>query len=173
MSSMLKPNVRGAAPLMNLVVSAISPARNSIQQTMISPASQYLARLIRPSKRNRYRVQSIAASGRQEQPTVRKVGRLKPAWVRLIPQQLVDAGFGPGSLVDPLDDHGAGGGGAGLAVLQRPRGQGAGYHHGVFRHLADKGLPGIAVDDLGRGAEEHAHRQHRALAHDHALGDFR
>jgi hypothetical protein len=63
MSSMLKLNVPGAAPLMTLVVSVISPARNAIQQTMISPASQYLARLMRPSKRNKYQVQSIATSG--------------------------------------------------------------------------------------------------------------
>jgi hypothetical protein len=26
-----------------------------------------------------------------------------------IPQQLVDAGFGPGALINPLDDHGTGG----------------------------------------------------------------
>jgi hypothetical protein len=32
---------------------------------------------------------------------------------------------------------------------------------------------GGAVDDLGRCAEEHAHRQHRAFAHDHAFGHFR
>ena len=33
--------------------------------------------------------------------------------------------------------------------------------------------PGVAVDDLGRGSEIHAHPQHRALAHDDASGDFR
>src|SRR6478752_6326545 len=35
------------------------------------------------------------------------------------------------------------------------------------------GLAGVAVDDFRRRAEEDAHRPHRALAHDHALGDFR
>ena len=51
--------------------------------------------------------------------------------------------------------------------------QHAGHHHGIFRDLADKGLAAVAVDDLGGGAEKHAHRQYRALAHDDALGDFR
>jgi len=60
-----------------------------------------------------------------------------------------------------------------LAILQKPRRQGAGHHDGIFGDLADKRLAGVAIDDLGGSAKEHAHRQHRALAHDHALGDFR
>src|SRR3546814_11585402 len=31
---------------------------------------------------------------------------------------------------------------------------------------------GRAIDDLGRGAEIDHHREHRALTHAHALGDF-
>src|SRR3546814_19307491 len=31
---------------------------------------------------------------------------------------------------------------------------------------------GRAIDDLGRGAEIDPHREHRALTHAHALGDF-
>src|SRR6202012_747052 len=46
-------------------------------------------------------------------------------------------------------------------------------HHRIFRHFADEDLAGFAVDDLGRGAQEHAHRQHRALADDNTFGDFR
>src|SRR6185369_4004139 len=34
-------------------------------------------------------------------------------------------------------------------------------------------LPRRAVDDLGRGAEEHPHREDSALLDDHAFGDFR
>src|SRR5581483_9985161 len=41
-----------------------------------------------------------------------------------------------------------------------------------FRHLADEDLAAVAVDDLGRGAQEHTHGEHRALAHDHALDDL-
>src|SRR5476649_350615 len=72
----------------------------------------------------------------------------------LVPQQFVDRGLGAGALVDALDDDGTGGGGARLAVLERPAGQGAGHHHGVFGDLADESLAGLAVDDLGGGAED-------------------
>src|ERR1700692_986783 len=75
-----------------------------------------------------------------------------------IPQQLVDAGLGAGALVDALDDHGTGGGGAGRAVLQRPRRRGARHHDGIFGDFADKNLASVAIDDLGGGAEENAHR---------------
>src|ERR1019366_483375 len=37
----------------------------------------------------------------------------------------------------------------------------------------DERFTGVAVDDLGGGTEEHAHRQHRTLAYDHAFGDLR
>src|SRR3712207_8731252 len=47
-----------------------------------------------------------------------------------------------------------------------------GHHDRIGRHSADEDLAAVAVDDLGRGAEEHAHRQHRSLLDDHALGDF-
>jgi len=32
-----------------------------------------------------------------------------------------------------------------------------------IRDFADESLPGVTVDDLGGGAEKHAHRQHCAL----------
>ncbi len=51
--------------------------------------------------------------------------------------------------------------------------QRARHHHRIGRHLADMDLAGGAVDDLGRGGDEDAHREHRALADDHALDDFR
>src|SRR5581483_8509528 len=95
------------------------------------------------------------------------------AMAALVPQQLVDAGLGAGALVNPFDDDGAGRRRAWLAVFQRFGRQGAGHHDGIFRNLADESLAGLAVDDLGGGAEEYAHRQHRALAQDHAFGHFR
>ena len=53
-------------------------------------------------------------------------------------------------------------------------GAAAGHHHRVGRHLAARDdLAGLAVDDRRRGVEEDAHRDHRALAHDHALGHLR
>ena len=66
-----------------------------------------------------------------------------------------------------LDDHRAGE--AGAAVLARQR---AGDDNRIRRDPAVADLAGGAVDDLGRSAEEHAHRQHRALLDDHAFGDF-
>src|SRR5260370_38406550 len=52
---------RGCPPIPKAMpMPASSVSANIIQQRIISPASQYLARLIRPSKRNRYQVQSIA-----------------------------------------------------------------------------------------------------------------
>ena len=39
--------------------------------------------------------------------------------------------------------------------------------------LVGGGLAGAPVDDRRRRGEVHPHRDHRALAHDHALGDFR
>src|ERR1700730_17192868 len=77
-----------------------------------------------------------------------------PAGLFLVPQKLVNAGLGAGALVDALDDHGAGGRGAGRTVLQRSRRQGAGHHNGIFRNLADKSLAGVAIDDLGRGPQK-------------------
>src|SRR6185437_17053251 len=85
----------------------------------------------------------------------------------------VDAGFCPRALVDALDDHGTGSRGTHLAVFHRLARQRPRHDHGIFGHFAEIDLAGYAVDDLGGGAEEHAHRQHCALAHDHAFGDFR
>src|SRR6266851_7828909 len=67
----------------------------------------------------------------------------------LVPQKLVDAGLGAGAFVDALDDDGAGGGRARLAILQGFCGQGPGHHDGIFGNFADKGFPGIAIDDFG------------------------
>src|SRR5215207_5026297 len=103
---------------------------------------------MRLSKRKRYQVQSIPKTpGGHRMPPTRYVSRAGKSPVRSVPQQLVDAGLGAGALVDALHDHGAGGRGAGLAVLQRLAGQGAGNHYRIFRNLADKSLAGYAVDD--------------------------
>src|SRR6476659_2724547 len=85
-----------------------------------------------------------------------------------VAEQLVDAGLGAGSFIDLLDDDRAGERRA--AVLAR---QGSGHDYGVRRNAAVTDLSGRAVDDLGRGAEEHAHRQDRASLDDHALGHLR
>src|SRR5262252_6564346 len=103
--------------------------KNIIQPTMAIPASQYLARLMRPSKLNRCPIQSMTISGRRGSRSgywsrlrvcrfelgVTSYFQEEGAHVRCfgsresIPQQLVDAGLGAGSLVDALDDDGAGG----------------------------------------------------------------
>src|SRR5437763_1496243 len=93
--------------------------------------------------------------------------------IRSVTQQFIDAGFGAGLRVHALDDDRAIEARAGLAVLHRLAGQRPGYHHRIGRHFAHENLAGFAVDDLGRGADEHAHRQYRAFAHDHTLDDFR
>src|SRR5215207_10753073 len=99
--------------------------------------------------------------------------RLRPAFRGgSIPQQFVDAGFGTRLLVDALDDHGAVQARAWLAVRHRLARQGAGDDDGVGRHLALEHLAGRAVDDLSRGAEIDAHRQHRTLAYHDAFGDL-
>src|SRR5438270_9095165 len=90
-----------------------------------------------------------------------------------IPQQLIDAGLGARFLVHAFDDDGAVEARAGLAILHRLAGYRARHHDRISRHFAHEDLTGYAVDDLGRGADEHAHREHRTLAQDHALGDFR
>ena len=46
------------------------------------------------------------------------------------------------------------------------------HHHRIGRHFALMDGAGLAVDDAGRRAEIDAHREHRAFAHDHALGDL-
>src|SRR5262249_29607864 len=43
----------------------------------------------------------------------------------------------------------------------------------IGRHFAPENLAAIAIDNLGGSADEDAHRQYGALAHDHALGHFR
>src|SRR5690242_18164337 len=117
-------------------------AHNSIQPNMTRLPSQNLARLMRPSKLNRYQVQFTAISERGT-PADSEIGRFRgaPGSVAAYPlplkgggqvggratanpgksiaQQLVDAGLGAGALVDALDDDGAGGRGTGLAVFQR------------------------------------------------------
>src|SRR5205823_251364 len=100
------------------------------------------------------------------------------SWRRLslapsIPQQFVDRGFRPRLLIDALDDHRAIEAGAWRAVFQRLARQRTWNDDRIGRHLALKALAARAVDDAGRGADEHAHGQHRALAHDHAFGHFR
>src|SRR5262245_61627546 len=90
-----------------------------------------------------------------------------------IPQQLIDARLCARLLVDALDDHGAieaRARGAVLAGFARHR---ARHHYRIGRHFALIDRAGLAIDDSRRGAEIDAHREYRALAHDHAFGDFR
>src|SRR5436190_19490595 len=91
----------------------------------------------------------------------------------LVAQQLIDARLGTRLRVHALDDHRAIEARAGLAVLHRLAGHRAGDDDRVGRDFADEDLAGFAIDDLGRGADEYAHREHRPLAHDHALDHFR
>src|SRR5262249_41418419 len=90
----------------------------------------------------------------------------------LVAQQLVERGLAARLRVDALDDDGTVERGPRLAVGQRLAGQAAGDDDRVGRHLADEDLAGRAVDDLGRLADEHTHRDHRAFAHHHALDDL-
>jgi thiol-disulfide isomerase/thioredoxin len=85
-----------------------------------------------------------------------------------VPEQLVDAGLGASSLVNPFDDDRAGEGRA--AVLGR---QGARNDDRIGRNPAVEDFAGRPLDDLGRCADEHAHRKHRALFDDDPLGDLR
>src|SRR5262249_48663368 len=84
-----------------------------------------------------------------------------------------DACFRARLLVDALDDHRAievRTCGAILAGLARHR---ARHHYRIGRHFALMDRAGLAIDDPRRGAEIDAHREHRALAYDHAFGHFR
>src|SRR5436190_2613498 len=86
-----------------------------------------------------------------------------------VAHQLVDGGLGSRLRVDRLDDHGAIEGRARLVVGERLARQRARHHHGIGWHMADVDLAGVAVDDLGGGADEGAHGEHRALADDDTL----
>src|SRR5262249_25056766 len=84
-----------------------------------------------------------------------------------------NAGLATRLFVDALDDDRAikiGHGYAAFAGFARHR---AGHDNGVGGHFTLHRLSRLAIDDLGRGADEHAHRQHGTLAHDHALSDLR
>src|SRR6056297_1885131 len=80
------------------------------------------------------------------------------------PQQFVDRGLGAGLRVHAFDDHGA------VEVEVVLGGHGPRHDDRARGHLAHEDLAGLAVDDLGRFADIDAHAQHRALAHDAALG---
>ena len=84
-----------------------------------------------------------------------------------VPQQFVDAGLGAGLGVDGLDDDGAGEAWAAILVGQRAR-----NNHGIRRHLAIGDLAGMAVHNLRRLGDEHAHRDDRAFSDDHTLDHF-
>ena len=88
---------------------------------------------------------------------------INPGSSALIPT--LKAGF---KCVDALDDDGAV-----QAVAAAVLGQGAGHHHRAGRDAAIAGTAGLAVVDRGALADEHAHRDHRALFHHHALDDLR
>src|SRR5437868_15021261 len=90
------------------------------------------------------------------------------SWPYLVAQKLVDAGLRPRPFVDALDDHSAGEARAAVAARQA-----TGHDDGIFGHPTVMNLAARTVDDLGGGAEEHAHRQYRTALDDHPLGDFR
>src|SRR3954469_19544986 len=149
MSQTLNLEIMG--PPSSLPPMATIAASKPIPPRITSIACQKLPRVIRPLKLNRYQAQSIAISERGILP---RCGSWSPQpwfWFASVPQQLVDRGLGTGALVDALHDDGAGGRRADLAVLHRLARQRARHHHGIFRHLADKHLAGLAIDDLCGG----------------------
>src|SRR5271169_5633298 len=89
-----------------------------------------------------------------------------------VSQEVVDAGLGARLLVDGLYDHRAIERRTRRTVRQRLARQRTGYEDGIGRDPADMDLPGRAVDDLGGGGNEYAHRHDGALADDHPLDDF-
>src|SRR5438874_9514000 len=90
------------------------------------------------------------------------------SWAYLVSEQFVDAGLGSCALVDALDDHRAGERRAPALAGQRSRDD-----DGVFGHASVMNLTGRAVDDPGRSAQEHAHRQHRSPLDDNPFGNLR
>src|SRR6266403_844560 len=86
-----------------------------------------------------------------------------------VAQQLVDGGLGAGALVDPLDDDGAIKARRRTAVGVGAARQSSRHHYRVGGNAAAEDLAGGTVDDAGRGADEDAHRQHRAGLDDDAL----
>src|SRR5262249_24806611 len=96
-------------------------------------------------------------------------GRALP---RSLAQQLVDRGLGAGLLVDLLDDYNTIEVRTWAAARQRLAGERTRNHHRICRHAARANLAGVAVDDLGRGADKGAHRQYRALFDNDALDDL-
>src|SRR5262249_20213866 len=137
--------------------------------------SRWTVKPARPSTSARYASAPPSAGvtdGQRMRARAIATGSAAPLIAGSIPQQLVDAGLGARLLVDALDDDRAVEAGAGRAIRQRLARHGAGHDHRIGRHLANKHLAGLAVDDLGRCADEHAHGEHRAGAHDHALDDL-
>src|SRR6185312_1375997 len=94
------------------------------------------------------------------------------AVIPLVAQQLVDRGLGARAFIDALDDDGASEARARAAVAQRAARQAARHHDGICGHAALEDLAAVAIDDLGGGADEGAHGEHRALFDDDALDDF-
>src|SRR6266481_7152792 len=90
-----------------------------------------------------------------------------------ISQQFVDRGFCARRLIDAFDDHRAIEARACSAVLGRLARQRTRNDDRIGWHLAPEYLPGLAIDDPGRGADENPHGKNRALAHDHAFGNLR
>ena len=90
------------------------------------------------------------------------------AELTLAPEQLVDRGLGAGALVDLFDDYRA----IKARAVGTPAGQRPRHHHRVRRHPAVVHLATVAIDDLGRGADVDAHREHRAGLDDDAFGDL-
>src|SRR5439155_14041618 len=74
--------------------------------------------------------------------------------------------------VDLFDDNRAIKARARSAVGQGLPGQRTRDHDRIGGHSADMDLAGVAVDDLGGGADKGPHRQYRAGLDDNPLDDF-
>src|SRR5574337_144339 len=86
-------------------------------------------------------------------------------WSR--PEQVVQAGLGPGLRVDLLDDHGAV-----QAVPAVGLGQVAGDDHRARGHPAVADFVALAVVDRRALADIHPHPEDRVLLDDHAFDDL-
>src|SRR5258708_2338451 len=85
----------------------------------------------------------------------------------LVAQQFIDRSLGARAFIDSLDDDGAI-----ERRLARPAAKRARDNHRIGRNAALEYFAAVAVDDLGRLADEYTHRDDRAFADDHAFGDF-
>ena len=88
--------------------------------------------------------------------------------MRLVAQQIVEAGLGTGLCINLLNDHGAV-----QAVLAIRRWQVAGNDNRTGRYATVVDFTGFAIIDLGRLADVYAHRDYTVVFNDHAFDHFR